>query len=265
MTKTAISVLGLSLFAASTSFAFDIEEQRELTLDAKAVQRLTVTAGAGFLKVVADEQATKIEVVGALNVDEGNFTFSLEQSGDVAKLVADANTGNTSSWWGDGPKIDLTVKVPSHVFLDIEDGSGMIEIDGAGNGLKLNDGSGSISLRNIRGNVDVKDGSGSFSAENISGDLVLDDGSGSIRIEQVTGNVVVDDGSGSTLIERVSGTVMVDDGSGSLTIANIGGHVTIDDGSGGITLDQLEAGVTILNEGSGGLSMSNVKGQVEKR
>ncbi|WMS88195.1 hypothetical protein [Pleionea litopenaei] len=262
--KVTASIIGLILASNAYAGSFDIEEQRTLNIQAADLSKFKVDVGAGFLKIEGSSSLSEIQVVADLQVDEDNFKLTLEQSGDSAILVADANSNNRSNWWGDGPKIDLTIKVPYQMMLDINDGSGFIEVKAIGGGLKLNDGSGSISLNDIEGDVDVKDGSGSFSIENLKGSLVLDDGSGSIRIQQVTGNVKVDDGSGSTLISKVGGTVEVDDGSGSLTVEDITGHVTIDDGSGGINLNRLANGVTILNEGSGGLSMNDVQGAVKK-
>jgi DUF4097 and DUF4098 domain-containing protein YvlB len=51
--------------------------------------------------------------------------------------------------------------MPSDLMLDVEDGSGGIEISHVSS-LSLNDGSGPIKIEEISGNVDVDDGSGAI-------------------------------------------------------------------------------------------------------
>ncbi|NVJ60950.1 MAG: hypothetical protein HWE27_11200 [Gammaproteobacteria bacterium] len=267
--KKVIACLGLtSILMVSNQLSasgFDIEEVRDLTLDASGASKLRIDAGAGFLKVKGVEGLSEVRVTAELMVDEDNYNLTLNKSGNKIVLVADANPENESSWWSDSPFINLTVELPKEMALDIDDGSGEIVIEQVNGDIDLEDGSGAISIIDIVGNLNVKDGSGSFSLKNQKGSLVLDDGSGSINIANVDGNVDIEDGSGSTTVDQITGKLNVEDGSGSLSISHVDGHVTIDDGSGGISLSHLANGVTILNEGSGGLSMSDVSGKVDKR
>lgn len=259
--------LAVSLLMSNHIIAdeFDIEEQRELQLDGASISSVRIDAGAGFLKIKGVQGLAQIKVIAELKVNQDNFTLSLEKQGSTAELIADANPNNESNWWGDSPLINLTVELPMEMALKVDDGSGELNIANINGDIEIDDGSGAIILSEITGTLDVKDGSGNFSLSNLTGPLTLDDGSGSINIQNVVGDVQIDDGSGAIFIEQVSGKVFVEDGSGAMTISNVKGHVTLDDGSGGILLSHLADGVTILNEGSGGLTMNDVSGKVEKR
>jgi hypothetical protein len=253
------------MFALNTAFAFDIGEKRTLSKSASNVKEFAIKAGAGFLVVKGESGASDIRVEADLQVDEGNYELSLDVSGDTAELIADANTANKSNWFGDSPKIDLTVAIPANIKLNITDGSGSLTVTNVNGDLHIKDGSGSMEVTNIGGNAVIYDGSGSIEVKNIHGSLTIDDGSGSIDIRKVSNAIVIDDGSGGMNIVDAGASVQIEDGSGSILIKGAKGHVIIDDGSGGIDLEDLEDGVTIIEAGSGGLSMTNVKGKVEKR
>lgn len=249
--KALKAILATSLAAVFTlSYAnaakFDLETSKTLNLKAAGIEVFEIDAGAGFLKIEGSSEIEQISVVADLKVNSESYRLTLDKSGNTAKLVADANTSNFSSWFGGSPKIDLTIKVPTHLAMNI------------------NDGSGSIHGENLLGKIVINDGSGSISLTNV-GELTIDDGSGKIKITQANSNVKITDGSGGIKLSNVKGSVSVDDGSGGIKIEQVKGHVTISDGSGGIALDSLESGVTILESGSGGLTMSNVKGEVITR
>src|SRR5665647_484596 len=91
--------------------------------------------------------------------------------------------------------------------------------------------------------------------------LEIDDGSGSVVVEDLA-EVKIDDGSGGIEVDDVKGNVSVDDGSGEILIRRVGGTVTIDDGSGSIDIKDVDKDVRLVRTGSGGVDVSNVKGQV---
>jgi len=219
------------------SLAFSAQEVKTLRLPAEGLTELEINCGAGFLKVQGVEGLDAIEVkaeISARGVDEGEMkefirdhvTLTLENKGIRAVLVSEIEDHSFFSFHN--AQIDLTVNVPKKMGLNVDDGSGSIDIAG------------------ITGSVYIEDGSGNLSVENIQGNLEIDDGSGEIEIRGVTGDLVIDDGSGS------------------ISVADIGGSVTLDDGSGSIDIDGVEKDLTLKETGSGGLNFRNVKGRVVK-
>jgi hypothetical protein len=220
----------------------NVHLQEELQLSANQLEMLEVDSGAGSLTIIGDTNATDITVSAEIHTtEEKDYQLVLVKKGSRAVLTAEH--GSTSGFWnGQSPSIDLTITVPAHLALEIDDGSGGINIKGINNHVDINDGSGELVVKNVQGNLTIEDGSGELTVDNVSGD------------------VVIDDGSGEMIVKNISGSVSVIDGSGDLSIHHVGGKVSIDDGSGGI--DVLDAGgLNITESGSGGLQVKDIKGE----
>jgi len=264
---TAIALTSVMLSGCISVRASDIdyETTEQLTLDASDIKKLSVDATAGFLKIKGDESLDEIKVTAELAVQRDHYKLSLDRRGDRAILIADANTDKYSNWFDASPKIDITIHLPARLALDIEDGSGDLWIENVLNGVELTDGSGDIIGKNIAGGVELNDGSGSIELSDINGEITIDDGSGDIELKNVSSNVSIEDGSGSIEVYSVRGKVNLEDGSGDLLVEDAAGHVTIDDGSGDIRVKSLHDGLTLVNTGSGGLSIKDVTGEVNTR
>jgi len=229
-------LFGLLFVLALSALAFSAQTEKSLNLPAAGIQKLSVDAGAGSLKIDGVEGLSSIEVqaeiivkgVGDRKLEDflkDHLRLSLEQSGGEAVLKGYFEfTGITL--FSPEATVNLTVRMPKAMSLYVDDGSGW------------------LTVANIKGEVSIDDGSGELSAENIEGDLIIDDGSGEIEVRNITGNVRIDDGSGSMTIERVGGSVRVDDGSGSISI------------------DDVAKDVVFTSTGSGSVHTKNVRGQV---
>jgi DUF4097 and DUF4098 domain-containing protein YvlB len=254
-----VVVLIIAWFFAVPGFSYQAEKEFNLNLQAEGIKMFEIDCGAGYLRVKGVEGLEQIEVEAALvtkGIDEEDLeefknkyvTLKLEQDGKKARLISEIKSGFSVSslFKRKEARINLDVRVPKNLDLEIDDGSGSIEVSG------------------INGNVEVDDGSGSIEIDNIKGWVKIDDGSGSTTLENIGGKVKVNDGSGTIKITDVGGDVDVDDSSGTLSIYNIKGSVVVDDGSGGIVIDGVDKDVNIKSAGSGSLTIRNVKGKVRK-
>lgn len=227
----------MAMFAVSLAQAGprSYTEVRDLTLDVDGLTEFVIDAGAGSLLVTGVEGATDIVVKATIVIEDKSeeeaqkliakrLDLKLERDGNRAEL----DSGFDSGWGWDGDAtIDLDIRVPVGLALRVDDGSGSTAIIG------------------------------------VKGDVRVDDGSGSLEVTD-TGSVVVDDGSGSISVSAASGDVSINDGSGSIEIRGVGGSVRIDDGSGSIRVDDVENDLIIIDNGSGGLTYTNVRGSVEQ-
>ena len=218
----------------STSALADYQEVRELSLAARGVDTVSIESGAGSLEVIGVPGADTITVTATIELTgtgdeqarqtiESDMVLSLEKDSDRAELKSWFDDG-----WGQGHRshIHLEVRMPDGLHLDVDDGSGSIDIGAVRGDIMLEDGSGSLDMRDVGGNVEIDDGSGSITVTGVGGDLVINDGSGSITVRDVSGSVTVDDGSGSIDVRNVrEDLVIVDDGSGGLDFSQIGGRV----------------------------------------
>jgi DUF4097 and DUF4098 domain-containing protein YvlB len=233
MKKTVVLAMLIATgFGSLTAF----ETTKSLNLSAQGVRRLEIQAGAGSLTVTGREGLAAIEVkaeVVARHVRDEDMNgflsdrieLTLEKRGEVAVLVSRVRDRVRLFRFDDDAVINLTVSVPKDMSLEIDDGSGSIVVE---------------DLAAVR----------------------IEDGSGSIRIDRIVGAVEVNDGSGGIEINDVTGNVSVDDGSGEIRIHRVGGTVTVDDGSGSIDIADVDKDVRLVRTGSGGVDVSNVKGQV---
>jgi hypothetical protein len=233
------SLIVMAMFTVSLAHAgwSDYEEIRNLDLDAAGISQLTINAGAGSMDVTGVKGLDKINVKAtivvpdededkALRVIEKTIQLSLEEKAGTAKLEAWFDSGLMS--FGSRAYIVLEVSVPQGMAVNIDDGSGSIDVVDLAGDLTIDDGSGSIDIRNVA-HVRIDDGSGSIDLVDVAGDVSIVDGSGSISIEHVQGSVTIDDGSGSIEVTDIdSDLIIVDDGSGSLRFTDIRGTVDAD-------------------------------------
>jgi len=248
--KTIIAGLAIIFFAANAQ-ASAYREKRELNIEAKGIQTLNISCGAGALVVEGMGQPditieAEIEMEGMSDKKAQEFIkdkieLSLERKGASAYLKSKINNSFRRPKY---VRVNLVVTLPPHLNLKVEDGSG------------------STRLRHMDGDVSIKDGSGSIEARDTKGNLTIVDGSGSIDLRKIQGDVIVKDGSGGISAELIGGDLTVVDGSGSIEVNGVDGGVLVNDDSGSIDIRNVEKDVTIASDGSGSCNISGVKGGV---
>lgn len=279
--------LWAGIAGADDDCPFSAARSAELSTD--GIVRLEVRAGAGELKVQGENGLRGVQVSGtacARNESQlERVQIRLDREGDTLVLNAEPpHAGvNPRDWFSGTPRLDLEVKVPPSLVVEIEDGSGNLrvanvasavvrdesgdlEIENIRGSLRVSDGSGNTAVRGVQGRVRINDGSGDFSIAKVVGDVIVtDDGSGSIEIVDVQGNVTIgSDGSGDIRVELVQGSVRVEeDGSGDIRVRFVQHDVTIDgDGSGSIIAENVEGDLIVDDAGSGGVQHEGVRGRV---
>ncbi|WMN61954.1 DUF4097 domain-containing protein (plasmid) [Pseudoalteromonas xiamenensis] len=201
-----------------------------LTLDANDIKLLTADLGAGDIKIVGVEGLNEIQLsANILTTPEKNYQLTLKRRGNTAELVATQKVEIGLVWYsGNSPRIDLELKVPATLALDIHDESGDVSIANVKGHIELEDGSGDIDISNS-GSVTIEDDSGSISIKDVVGNVDIEDGSGDLVIQNVTGNVKISDGSGDIDVNGAERLEIVDSGSGDVSINNIRSTVVVDD------------------------------------
>lgn len=227
-------VMGMFITSLAHAGWSDYEEERSLNLDADGIQTLSIKAGAGSMDVTGVAGLGEITVKALIVVPEGDeedaleviekkMVLTLDRKGDVARLESWFDNGFMG--YGSDSYIVLDVSVPQGMSVEINDGSGSLEIIDVAGDVSIDDGSGSIDIRNVA-NLKIDDGSGSIEVANATGDVSIVDGSGSITVNGVQGSVIIDDGSGSIKVSDVEHDLtIVDDGSGGQKFSNIRGNV----------------------------------------
>lgn len=223
LTSAVLFSMSQTAFAHSSHGSeLTLQKTENLELGIDKITDFMIEAGSGKLKVVASD-SDSIEVIAEIYQRDAHndYCLDLKKVGHKAKLESASCNHNRDT------RIDLTIAVPQDLHLDVEDGSGSINISGVAS-LKLKDGSGSINIRNVKGKVEIDDGSGSIDIKHVENDVSIDDGSGSIHVRNVSGKVTVSDGSGSINVNKADSFELLSDGSGSVNVDNIAGKVIMD-------------------------------------
>jgi DUF4097 and DUF4098 domain-containing protein YvlB len=245
-------LLAAILIAPFYSHADDCRYSKDydFSADAASLESLRLDVGAGKLIVTGNSARNEVSVVATAcaNTSERLEELDLNHRARDSELLVRTERHRSRSflsWLSFGNNyshINVEVTMPSDLALDVDDGSGSVEISNVS----------SLSL---------KDGSGSILIDNISGDVDVDDGSGSIYIFGVSGIVSIEDGSGPIRIRDSNEVAIIDDGSGDISIENIHSNVNIrHDGSGGIRIRDVAGDVEIGDAGSGSVDVSGVAG-----
>ena len=250
-TLTVLILIFLPVVALAGSF----DETRRLELSVEDIKTLKIQCGAGFLTVIGVKEMDRIRASAQIIVSgirenefqnflEKHLLVALEKRGGKAILRADFKQSFPNK---NEAKINLTVKLPTTLPVNIDDGSG------------------AIIVTNLSGGLNIRDNSGSIDIVNIAGRIKVADSSGSIEIRDARGNIEIQDGSGLIYVRRITGNVNITDGSGEMTIQDVNGSVTVTDGSGSIDIQDVTRDVFINEAGSGELNIDGVKGKVTWR
>lgn len=229
MFRTSLTLLVVSLLAvASAAGTCTASAPRSAEIDAAGIQTVRIVSGPGAVNVRGSDRADLVTVQGeACASTRGaldDIRLDLQRRGET--LIVTAVVPRTVQ----GARLDVDVRLPGRVAVEIEDGSGDLAIADVA-ALTLRDGSGHVTTQRIRGNLRVEeDGSGDLTATEVGGDVtVVEDGSGQILLRSIGGDVLIQkDGSGDITVETVGGDFTVHDaGSGAVRESGVAGTVRL--------------------------------------
>ena len=274
MLRVATFVLLTGLPLAALADDCDFTAERTLDFDAKGLSAFKLDTGAGDLVVEGVPGLAKVEVRGKACASEEKALAGIQlfqqREGDIASVgtkIPDEGF-SWSLFSSHYAYMDVHVRMPSGLKLDLRDSSGDLEVSGLTSGLDLKDSSGDIKLHDIVGAVNVTDTSGDIEARGIGGDFtVISDSSGDINVDDVKGSAVVqEDSSGDITLRHVGGDARVDrDSSGDITFGDVGRDAVVGaDGSGDITADGVKGNFTVgaKSGSSGEIHQRGVSGKV---
>ena len=130
---------------------FTHEETQGLSLDAQDITTLKVVSRHGFIRITGDDAVEKITVTATIKVPRSDESKAQEVIADALTLSLVGENGVASldgyfpdSIWrfGNGPSVSLTVRVPQHMNVSIDDGTGYIVIEDVHGDVSIRDGAG---------------------------------------------------------------------------------------------------------------------------
>jgi hypothetical protein len=246
-----ISAAALAALGAPALAAQDYTAPRSATLPTSGVRRVEVIGRSGSLRIDGRSSSREVRVRGTARASSRSLLEEIKLIAETkdGTIYIEADIPEHKGWgWNDDDHqaLDLVIELPADMPLDVEDGSGELEIHNVG-ALDLRDGSGGATIEHVGGPLRVKDGSGELSIIDVKGDVEVTDGSGSLEIRDVQGGVEIDNkGSGELRITNVAKSIHVRaKGSGTVDVAHVGGDFVVD------------------RKASGSIEYADVKGRVD--
>jgi DUF4097 and DUF4098 domain-containing protein YvlB len=267
-------LIGLILAVASSAALAEhdckFKAERNLDIDPAGLKTLALILGSSDAHVEGVAGLKSIEVRGkACASDEEllkDLTVDQERGGDRVRVTANRSRGIHINLFGSSyAYIDLTVRMPADLPLEIDAGSGDANVTDVA-ALSFSSGSGDLDARHVAGDAAIKVGSGDATIGDLGNLTVERVGSGDIRATRVRGEVKVGHvGSGDINLSDVHGGVQIESvGSGDVIVNRAGGDVVIGSiGSGDVTVDGVGGNFVVHSAGSGDLRHRNVTGKIE--
>jgi hypothetical protein len=150
--------------------------------------------------------------------------------------------------------IDIAVGLPADIRLEVDTGSGDVEIADRSAPVKVDTGSGDVRMGEASSGLEVSTGSGDMIVEAARQSVNLSAGSGDITVGGVGGKAELHTGSGDVTVRKLTGEAEVSTGSGDVEISNSSGSVKAVTGSGDIEMSH-HSGSTDLNTSSGDVDL----------
>ena len=264
-------VLALSGSAMADDCAFGAK--RELDVPVIGVTRFKLQTQAGSLRITGVPGLSALELRGQACASTAaaleKLTLQQNRSGDALDVYTTApDQQEADSLLGSSyARIDLEVRMPQALALELLDSSGDIEIVDGG-AADITDSSGGLRIVGARGPLRVRDSSGEIEIEQAQNTVtVVSDSSGDIRIDGARSDVTVEeDSSGDIEIAKVSGSARVgSDSSGDIRFRNIEGDAEVGvDSSGSISANSVMGNFRVGRKSGGrhAIEYADIGGQV---
>lgn len=268
----AVAMACAPLTARAENCSFHAE--RSLDIDANGLEALRLDTGAGDLDIQGVEGLARIEVRGRACTSEqarlDGIRLVQSRDGAIARVATEIpDQGHDWSLFGsDYAYMDVRVRMPAGLKLELRDSSGDIDLSGLAGDVDVTDSSGDMELRDLGGNVAISDSSGDIDVRGVKGGVtVRSDSSGDIDLVDITGDATIEeDSSGDISLRRITGHAQVDrDSSGDIEFDDIGGNAGVrKDSSGEIRADTVGGDFRVQRKsgGSDNIRHRGVRGKV---
>ena len=255
MRGLSVFLLLLAPLAAFASDQCQYQAPRHLQADLAGVRSVQIDVNSYDLHVTGSDGTKGLDLTGRACASAQamleKLTVTQHREGDrlVIELGSDRHFsfsmfGNTYS------NLDVTVKLPSNLPLQVEVGSGDADVTGVAQ-LDSHVGSGDLHVHRIAGRFSTSVGSGDVDADGIGSLEAGSVGSGDLKARSIKGDAQVGTiGSGDVRLSDVGGSVHADTvGSGDLSVEDVGGDLHLGaKGSGDVNYHGVKGKVSVPND-----------------
>lgn len=192
--KTFLTITGLFL-----NLAVHANTVETKTFDAKSIRKVDIDNSSGLVKVIGSDNSKATVTIEKVRFGD-HCQLNLSQDG--SKLKMDIERKNLGI--GVECKANVTFNIPKNAEIEVQSGSGNVEVTGVTRSLDFTIGSGDINIDAQLEKLNGKSGSGYISFKGVVADVDLKAGSGDIKMiyEQPPqpGEVDIKTGSGNAAL-----------------------------------------------------------------
>jgi DUF4097 and DUF4098 domain-containing protein YvlB len=242
--------------------------ERNFDVDAAGLGSVAFDLGSSDVVVEGVPGLARVEVRGrACASDEAwldRLTVDQRRSGDRLEVAPHDGHDLKSSWFGSSyAYVDLRVRVPSKLAIDVRSQSGDAEIRNVA-ALDFEASSGDLLVDHVAGVLSAKVSSGDVHGEDIGSVDIRSTSSGDVNLRNVHGDANIGrTGSGDLAFIGVGSVHVGSVGSGDVMVDQAAGDVSVDSiGSGDVSVDTVEGNFRVGSKGSGDVQHRNVRGTV---
>jgi len=227
------------------------KERNVMILSNTTVQLFNIHTMNGSLTVKGSKRTNSIRVKAYIHINgvkhseiDSLLRLQLHEHDTQADLFATMKNEEIYPGKKLNGNVDIKIKMPAHVSLNIYNKAG------------------SISIKKVHGKIKIVDGPGHIFISKGNGRLQIHDEAGNIQVQKVNDRVTINDGAGSIEIDDIKGDVSIADGSGTVTIKQIHGNVALSEGSDPVSINNISGNLLINGRGGGSFNYKNIGGKV---
>ncbi len=257
------NLVGSAHIQAGTSSEVEVDVVARGADAAKMITRTGLIDGQQTLRILYPADEIRPVTDGPLRRGSSSTTLRLRDDGRFDGNGTGG--GRRIKLWSGADfeaSADLIIRVPANVALDLHVALGDVDASGTTRALSIDTYTGNVHTADTRGGpLDIDTGSGNVEVKTHTGDLSVDTGSGRIEVSDVgdARTISLDTGSGAVIVDRcrASNTLSIDTGSGRVIARNIEAReMTLDTGSGSVEVaPTAAAGALHVDTGSGSVTL----------
>ncbi len=217
----------------------------------------------------AEEGGTVKVVLGAGNIQItpwNNNTVRVNAVCDDEDISMSQNGNNVTV--RSSSDVNVQLSVPVRINLDLQCGSGDIQIDGSLNGtVRGRTSGGEIDIRNCSGNVSMSTGGGGITCGDIKGKVSVQSSGGDLQLGDVAGDADLETDGGDVDVKNVEKSIIARTSGGNVSVGRVGGGARLSTSGGDIEVGPVadestleSSGGNVIVHGSGGRVSATTSG-----
>jgi len=255
------------------------QESHPLEIQTGGLLSVEVDSGDIRVRAAEGESATVDATITAWGETVEDARLALERarleitttSGGVRVTLAEGKTEKTKSWGTVtyGAEVELAIRLPKGVRLDLETGSGSLRAEGPFAASTLRSAYGDVRVRDVEGALEATSESGDVEIERVQGDgeVRVKSGYGDVRLGQCHADRVdARSGSGSVRLQEVEAkTVRSESGYGDVELLRVAGEIEAKTSSGDVRASEIGGAKASFSTSYGNVRVEKASGDVDAR